>query len=175
VGRNLLNFALFQAGWFACVLGGVRGEMAWGPIAVAAIVVVHLAVVSRSGERTGELGFIVAVGLAGTLLDTGLRVLEVTAYPTSPEGIFVPPWIAALWFLFATLPYHSLGWLRGRPTLAFLLGAIGGPLSYFGGVRMGAVSTGPEPVWTWLALAVEYAVVTPLMLACVRGTPRKDR
>lgn len=164
-----------QAGWFACVLGGVRGEMAWGPIAATAIVIVHLAVLSPAGERTRELGFIVAVGIAGSLLDTGLHALGVTAYPTSPEGIFVPPWIAALWFLFATLPYHSLGWLRGRPALAFLLGAIGGPLSYLGGVRMGAVDTGPEPVWTWVALAVEYAVVTPLMLACVRVAPEKDR
>ena len=81
------------------------------------------------------------------------------------------PWIAALWFLFATLPYHSLGWLRGHWKLAFALGAIGGPLSYLGGVRMGAVEVGPEPLWTWIGLGVEYAVITPAMLALVRSRP----
>ena len=167
--KNLLNFALFQAGWFACVLGAVREEMWWGPIGVTVIVALHLVVLSRAGERGRELGFILGVGVVGSLLDTGLRALEVTAYPTSPESLFVPPWIAALWFLFATLPYHSLGWLRGRWKLAFALGAIGGPLSYLGGVRMGAVEVGPEPLWTWVGLGVEYAVITPAMLALVRS------
>ena len=167
--KNLANFALFQAGWFACVLGGVRGEMWWGPIAVAAIVLLHLITLSRPDLRIRELVFILVVGTVGTGLDTVLRGLEVTAYPTSPPGVLVPPWIAALWFLFATLPFHSLGWLRGRPALAFVLGAVGGPLSYFGGLRMNAVDVGPEPLWTWVGLGVEYALVTPLMLWCTPG------
>ena len=138
--------------------------MLWGPLAVVAIVLVHLLVLSRAGERRSELVYILAVGLSGSLLDTGLRALEITSYPTSPPSTFVPPWIAALWFLFATLPRHSLGWLRGRVGLAVLLGALGGPLSYLGGVRLGAVEPGPEPLWTWVGLGIEYAVLTPLML-----------
>ena len=46
---------------------------------------------------------------------------------------------------------------------------MGGPLSYFAGTRMGAVAIGESSTLTWSALAAEYAVVTPLLLALAPG------
>ena len=34
---------------------------------------------------------------------------------------------------------HSLAWLKDKWSLAFLFGAIGGPLAYIGGEKLGAI------------------------------------
>jgi hypothetical protein len=165
--KNLGNFLLFQLGWFACTDAAAAGRMWLGPFVAATAVALHLALVSPPKDHRRELTFIFLVGLLGTLIDTGLHRVGVTHYPSSEAHwpwLIVPPWISALWVLFATLPFHSLRWLAGRPWLAALLGAIGGPLSYLGGVKMGAVGVGEMPLLTWGGLALEYAVVTPLLL-----------
>ena len=170
--RNLANFLLFQVAWFACVGGAAEGDMWRGPLATLLVLGLHLAFVTRPGDRVREALFVLVVGVAGFALDSGLHALGLLAYPTSaeawPHGA-VPPWITALWVLFATLPHHSLGWLGGRPRLAFLLGAIGGPLSFLAGTRLGAVGVGTPPLGTWAALTVEYALVTPLLLRFATG------
>lgn len=165
--KNLANFILFQAGWFACVLAAADGRIWLAPFAVLLVVALHLFFISRPTDRRRELGFILLVGLFGMLADSGLRKLGATHYPTSnagwPPGL-APVWVGALWSLFATLPCHSLGWLRGRPLLTAVLGAVGGPLSYLAGTRLGATGLGDHSLLTFGALGIEYALLTPLLL-----------
>ena len=106
-----------------------------------------------------------SVALAGSLADSGLWALGVIDYPahtTAWSAQLVPPWICALWLAVGMLPRFSLGWLRGRPLLAAVLGAAGGPLSFLAGEKMGVVSSTSS--LTWIGLAVEYALVMPLLL-----------
>lgn len=169
--KKLANFLLFQMGWFAAVAGAAQGSIWIGPAAVALVVAVHMAIVP---DRLRELRYVLIAGLLGTLADTALSALGVIGYPSSNAVwpfVIPPPWITALWIGFATLPRFSLAWLVNRPWLALAFGAVGGPLSYLGGVRMGAVSVGAEPQLTWAALAVEYAIATPLLL---RLAPRRS-
>ncbi len=169
--RNLFRFAGFQAVWFACVFGGARGNMWLGPATAAALLALHLCFAVR---RRAELAYVAAVALLGSCLDSVAHYLGATAYPGSTAAwpfLFVPPWICALWVAFATLPSTSLAWLAGKPKLAFLLGAIGGPLSYLAGTRMEAVAVGPDPMKTWAFLAVEYGLLTPLLM---RLAPSRD-
>ena len=166
--RNLANFALFQLAWFAVVSTAAEGRMWIGPAVVAVTLAVHFRWVARPGERADEAIYVIAVGLAGLAADTGLGLLGATAYPTSAEAwpwVAVPPWIVSLWVLFATLPRHSMAWLHGRPLLGAAFGALGGPLSYLAGTRFGAVAVGDSSLLTWGALALEYAVAMPLLLA----------
>lgn len=168
---NLVHFALFQLGWLVAVVGAARGHLWWGPAAMGVVCGVHLAL-CREG-RGPELVYLLAVGALGAALDSGLAALGLTSYPGTRaawSSALVPPWIVALWVGFATLPRFSLAWLRGRAPLAALLGALGGPLSYLAGVRLGAVAPGDPPVATWAALALEYALVTPLLLRLAPGT-----
>jgi len=165
--RNLANFALFQLAWFVAVGGAARGELWAGPFAVGVFLLIHLGMLPSQRSRGAELVYVLAVGAIGALADTALHAIGATAYPTSVEGwghALVPPWIISLWVAFALLPRFSLGWLAGKPGLAFLLGAIGGPLSYLGGTRMGAVAAGENELLTWGALSLEYALITPLLL-----------
>jgi hypothetical protein len=168
---SLASFVAFQAFWLVAVGGAARGLPWVGLLALPVLLAVHARLVPAP-ERGRELAFVVAVGVLGAALDSALKGLAITRYPSS-EGVWtvpvVPPFIAALWAGFATLPRFSLRWLADRPALAALLGAVGGPLSFAAGARMGAVGVGPTPALTWGVLALEYALATPLLLWLAPG------
>jgi hypothetical protein len=162
--KNVANYVLFNVGWYFAISGAVAGRPWLGPLAFGVIVIGHLALVEQRGR---ELRAILLIGLLGTLADCGLHALGATQYAVPIEGWpawLVPPWITSLWVGFATLPRFSLGWLSGRPVPAIVFGAIGGPVSYWLGVRFGAVQVGPAPWVTWCALTLEYAVAMPLIM-----------
>jgi hypothetical protein len=49
-----------------------------------------------------------------------------------------------LWVNLATTFYFFPGWLRGRYVLSAIFGAIGGPIAYFSGAKLGAMTRLPE-------------------------------
>jgi hypothetical protein len=156
----LLNYALFQLGWFACVLGAAHGLPLAGPLAIAGAVAVHLALAARPGR---EVRLLALCALAGGAFDSILLASGWVAYPNGAwiPGV-APYWIVAMWILFATTLNRSLGWLRGRPGLAALLGFAGAPLSYFGGAGLGAMTL-VEPLAALTVLAVGWALLMPAM------------
>lgn len=168
--KSFVNFALFQGFWFAAILGAERAEMWWGPLACLAMFVLHL---SMTEDRWREARFVLVAGLLGYLLDSGLHMADLIDYPSSGEAwdySVAPPWIASLWFAFAMLPRFSLAWLKPKLPLALLLGAIGGPLSFYGGTRFDVIAPGADS--TWIILALEYALVTPALLWFAPKVPR---
>jgi hypothetical protein len=56
-----------------------------------------------------------------------------------------------------------MGWMRGRPVLTVLMGAVGGPLSYLAGEKLGAIEL-TQPVQALAALAVAWAIAMPLLM-----------
>jgi hypothetical protein len=171
VTRKLLNFALFQVGWFACVLGGAH-DMPVAAVA-AAVAVVGMSLWWFSADRVSDLRLIEAVALIGFCVDTvHLRfgVFALVGDPRFPH--LCPLWLLALWAVFGTTLRGSLSWLAGRYGMAALLGAVAGPLSYIGGAKLGAVTMHPNHVFSMAALAVGWAVVMPLLvwLAHKQGT-----
>jgi len=170
--KALAHLLLFNALYSVAVLGAARGHPWAGALALAPFVAGHL-MLTPEPLRRRALGFLAGVGLAGTAMDSGLLLLGLTGYAGTPEGwpaFLVPPWISALWIAFAALA-GSLRWLQGRPWLACAFGGLGGPLSFWCGGRLGAVTL-PAGGATLAALALQYAVVLPLL---VRWTPRAPR
>lgn len=162
--KSALQFVLFQGLWFAAVLGAARGLPWLGLVALAPYLAAHRLFLGESGARLARG---TALGLAGAAADCALAAVGLLRYPHSPEAwpsALVPPWIVALWIAFALLPAHSLAWLAPRPRLAFLLGALGGPLSALGGVRAGALALGEPRALALALLALEYGVGTVLLL-----------
>lgn len=161
VRRTLFNLAAFQAGWFSCVLGAANGYPLTGPLVVLGVVAIHLAMAARP-ER--ELMLIVLAGMLGALLDSALLR---TGWLTYPNGMIwagtAPYWIIAMWLSFATTLNVSLRWLRGRAWAALTFGAIGGPLSYLAGARLGGLEFVKQGA-ALAALAVGWAFVTPLLV-----------
>jgi hypothetical protein len=78
-----------------------------------------------------------------------------------------PHLILALWALFAITLNLSLAWLKSRLPVAVLIGAIAGPLAYWGGARLGAVVF-LEPLPAMIALSLGWALFTPLLALLAR-------
>jgi hypothetical protein len=172
--KSAVQFVAFQILWFVAVSGAARGHAWLGFVAFVPYIVLHVTLVPPA-ERQRELTFVLLAGALGTVLDSALKALAITNYPSSVvawPSVIVPPFITILWMAFATLPRFSMHWLRARPVLAALLGALGGPASYAAGVRLGATAVGPEPALTWGVLALEYAIVMPLLLRLAPGAVR---
>lgn len=163
----LQNFILFQAGWFACVLGGASREYMWaGTIAVAVIVAVHLA---RATNLRSESLLILLTAAVGTAWDSGLMIAGLFTFHNGVvvSGL-VPVWIIAMWVLFATTLNVSMTWMKGRYLLASIFGAIGGPVAYYAGHRLGAVDFNNTSM-TMIAVAAGWSVIMPaLMLLTTR-------
>lgn len=157
----IINFLLFQFGWFACVLGGANGMPWLGPIAVVAIVLFHLL---QAARPKSELKLILLAVLLGTTWDSLLVINGLLNYSSGMLLSFVAPyWIIAMWALFSTTLNVSLNWMKGRMVLSALFGAIGGPLAYFAGYKMGAVELSDQ-LAALMALGVGWAIMMPLLM-----------
>ena len=156
----LTNLAAFQIGWFACVLGGANEQPLAGTLTVVAAVGLHLYMVRQPSV---ELLLVAAACLIGLVWDSLVVSLGLMSYPsgTCADGL-APHWIVAMWALFATTLNVSMGWLKGRPALAVLLGGIGGPMAYLTGYKLGGVVI-PD---LWFGLVVQglgWAIMMPLL------------
>jgi hypothetical protein len=162
----IINFVLFQVGWFACVLGAAR-QLPWlGVGVVMAVVAWHL---WQARQPKSECILLLIALLIGGLFDQMLLSLNLVSYQAhgwyilnNPSAL-VPAWILALWAVFVTTLNVSLRWMRGRWLVAILFGAIGGPLAYMGAVKLGAATLNALPA-SYIALSIGWAILTPLLL-----------
>ena len=152
--KTLANAVLFQCGWFACVLGGDSRWLLVGGVVLA----IHLLWTS-SWSAEGQA--ILAVTLLGTVIDTTLRTFGVFHF--SFPGPLIPFWLILLWALLATTLHHCLAWSARPWWRASLLGAVGGPLSYYAGSQMAGVNFGYGTVPTMIGLAVLWALLFPAL------------
>lgn len=158
---KLLNMLLFQAGWFTCVIGAARGYPWLGALGVVPIVLMHLHWANRPKI---EARLLAVSAVTGLLFDA---LLLASGWVSFPNGWWLPGlapyWMACMWLLFATTLNLSMSWLHYRPGLAALFGAVGGPLAYFAGERLGGIAlTHPAPAL--IALATGWAIITPLLV-----------
>jgi hypothetical protein len=128
--KILLNVLLYQLVWFFCVLGGNKGA-----IIALSLLVIHLTMTKCRGADLKMMGFMLFLGLLvdGTLQQVGFFKFTNTGFP-------IPLWLMVIWLGLAITPHHSLAWLKKRPVLSAVFGAMGGPAAYWAGVQLGAAS-----------------------------------
>lgn len=156
----LLNFILFQLSWFACVLGGAHGLPWAGPLVVAAFIAYQL---TRAIRPADEIALLACAAAIGAVFDSLLVATGWLAYPSGQwHAALAPYWIVAMWVAFAATLNLSLRWLKGRMLLAGLFGALGGPLAYLAGAKLGGVVF-VEQAAAIAALAVGWGLSMPLL------------
>jgi hypothetical protein len=158
--RVVANFIAFQVAWFACVLGAANDLALAGTLTVVAAVGLHLRLAPRPQP---EFLLIAIAALVGTVWDSLLVSVGLMVYPTGNFAPGVAPhWIIGMWALFATTLNVSMAWMKGRPALAAAMGAVGGPLAYLAGQRLGAVVM-PDAAVALGIQAGGWAVMMPLL------------
>jgi hypothetical protein len=159
---RIINFTLYQTGWFAMVLGAARGYPWQGSVAGLLLMATHFYL---SREPLVEIKTAVTIGILGTLVDTAQAYGGVFVFKSGYWTYWVVPfWMTVMWMQFATLFHFLLSWLKGRYILSAVLGAIGGPAAFLAGERLGGVIFPMGTLRSLGVLAVVWSAVTP---ACV--------
>jgi hypothetical protein len=159
--RSVLNFAAFQIGWFSAVLGAGHG-MPWLGVAVIPLVLVFNLAIAADWKH--ELAIAAAAAFVGFAVDTGLTAAGIfIPVPFLMPRPFSPLWMVALWMNQAMTLNSCMGWLRGRYRTGALFGAVGGPLAYLSGAKLGAASIPSHQ--GLLILGITWAFAFPGLLA----------
>ncbi len=167
--RFWANLIGYQIVWFCAVIGAGSG-LAWPGVAAAVVFIAAQLTVSatvRADLRLAGAAVLCGVALDGTLSALGWARYAADAWPA-------PLWILAVWAAFALTLNHSLAYLRPRPWLAFVFGAVGGPLAYWGAARGWQPVQFDPPAWrATAALAAGWAVALPALTASARRWTRE--
>jgi len=167
--RSFSNFVAFQIGWFGAVMGAGHGMPWLGVVIVPLVLIVNVVL---SADRRQELVVALVAAVMGFAVDTGLVAAGVFApVPFLVPRPFSPPWMVMLWVNQATTLNGCLAWLRGRYLAGSLFGALGGPLAYLSGAKLGAASL---PSTNGLViLGITWACAFPALLAIAEFVRRR--
>ena len=158
----LLSLALFNCGWYCCVLGAAYGFPWLGPLYVSVWFVWR---VTGTRTRSGEALLILLAAIVGYALDSTL-FLSGMLLETGQDsfGWPAPLWLVCLWPNLAGALGGCLGYLKKRYFLGCVAGVIGGPMAYFAGRQLGAIDLADPLVVSFAAIAAEWAIAMPLLL-----------
>jgi Protein of unknown function (DUF2878) len=167
--KMVANLVIYQIVWLACILSAARGIPVLGILAALIAVVWH---VSQAQRPLAEFQLILITGLIGGLWDSLLVVLGLIHYPSGALMPWMAPvWIIALWMAFATTFNLGLRWLHGHYGLAAIFGMVGGPLAWWSGHALGALTL-LNPLMTLAVLGLGWAALMPVLMrlaACFDG------
>ncbi len=154
--KIFINVLLYQLIWILCVLGGNTGAIAALPL-----LLLHLAL---SGCRDADLKMMGLMAFLGLVVDGTLQ--QIGFFQFASPGIPMPLWLMVIWLGLAITPHHSLAWLKTRPVLSAVFGALGGPAAYWAGVRLGAASFNWPLLQALAFLSVIWACIWSLVRYC---------
>lgn len=165
VAMVVVNGLLFQLGWFSAVLGGNSVALS----VMLALLIVHQFLFI---QHKSEWLLIALVAAMGIVIDTALSLSNILVF--QPSVIAIPAWLFCIWVLFACTINHSLSWLKNRPVVAILIGAVAGPSSYFAGSKLSDVAFA-EPLLQSLAIMVMiWALLLPLLMSLSNKIIRRE-
>lgn len=157
----IANIVAFKIGWLASVIGAANELPFIGPAVVMAVIGIHL---HAANDASREFTLIVLTGAIGAVWDSVMVAAGWLSYPSGNLVADVAPyWIIAMWMLFATTLNVLFRWLQSNLPLASALGAVFGPLSYYGGAAAGAVVINEFAV-TMTVIAAAWALLFPGLL-----------
>jgi len=126
---------------------------------IAPLVLSYVALlVTTESIRLSQIVFPVFIGIFVDLVLTLTGVFQFSS--NSP---LLPFWLVILWIAFATTLTQSLSFLGKNVFAACLFGAIGFPLNYSVGERLGAVAFGESYLITLILLCLLWAILLPVM------------
>ena len=161
----LLNVALFQLGWWACILLAANDRTGLASLALVVVVSIHVCL-QAAPVRAVRLAL--ACLAVGALVESVLVAAHVTAYRnTGVTWSLAPPWMIGLWALLSTTLSVSLRWLLNHPLLGIAFGAAAGALAYGAGARLGALIL-PSAWSLWVIAAVWGAALPGLLRLAAR-------
>ena len=148
----MINVVAYQCAWFACVLAAAARQPVIGMTVAAAVVLWHLYTAPNPMRELRLVVMAIAVGTAFEFL------LAASGWVRMQPLLMV-----AIWAAFATTLNVSLRALRPHYLWSAVLAAVGAPLAYYSGSRLGALHWINETS-ALVAIALGWAVLMPLLM-----------
>ena len=160
-----INFVGLQLTWFACVLGGAQSN-SWLCLVVGLpFIAWHLYLAKPALNELKLLGITL---LVGSVFDQTILSLGLVQYPPHWwSNALLPLWMLMLWAIFATALNVALRWMHKKLIVAALFGLIGAPLSYYAGVKLGAMLHPVVPIF-YVVISLGWAVIMPMLVSYSR-------
>lgn len=157
--NKAFSTGLFYGGWALCLQEVAAGELFYGFFVILFTVFYQL---YQSPHKLAECVLLFLVLLVGPLSDILYNYFGLLEYYLPQHSLkWLPPlWVFLLWGLFS-VNIHLFSWLKKRWWLATLLGAVGGPVSYFSAVRLGGANILLQPSLTFMAIGGMWALLLP--------------
>lgn len=166
ININIYNAILFNVAWLLCVLGGNKVAVITSVVAL----VIHLRYI---GGDMREIKLFLQVVLLGFFVDSLFIYSDVLVGPNA--FTFPPVWLLSLWLVFATTLNHCLSWFQQHLFLAFIVGAVAGPMSYLAGTKMTEFDMGTPAFQSILIVSVAWSLLFPICLLLAKSYDRKTR
>lgn len=155
-----LNFAWFQLIWFVAIVYGESAQ-----VYLVLSLLLHFVL---SPSRGQDLKIMLPICLIGISLDASLAFFDIMTFQTQPMQLMTI-WLAMLWCHFAVTLNHGMLWLSRLPLLwQCICGGVFGPISYFSGAKLEAISLPLGSLTTILLWSLIWALSTPVYLVIVR-------
>ena len=164
----LINAMLFNLVWIACVAGSAQ-KLLWPAITSCGLLALYQ--LHPKNRHPNDL-ILVWIGMVlGIVVDSiwvKLGYMDFT--DKRPFENFAPGWIIILWVGFALTVNHSLKWLIAHPLLPAITGAIAAPITYFAGIKIGAVVYTESVVIVSIGLAIAWGMALTIMVEVGKRT-----
>jgi len=170
MSTKIINFIFFQLVWFVCIIGAVT-NLTHAAVAFSFLIILFHLYLTK--DKKNELKILLLASIIGFLFDGFLLKSELVLY-TNPGWSYsiAPLWIIILWMGFAITLNSSLSWLKKKIKLSALFGAVGGPLAYLAGEKLGAVTIlTPAAI---IVIAIGWAIITPLLIIIANKLSKND-
>jgi hypothetical protein len=138
---HALNYALYQTGWLACILGAAWGWETAGVVIAFTLTAAHVGLARDRGVECRLIAVALGIGFVVESLQIASGTYESDTFSLTPGA--PPAWLLALWAQFATTFRYSLRGVLSRPVRAALFGATGGPLAFVAADRLDALALLP--------------------------------
>ena len=132
--KKIYTAILFQLGWWLNIGGAYYNYSFLSAVISFLFILFYLSYLSPKAKL--DFILILIVGLYGFVSDSILNYCDVISF--IPEQDLIPIWLLAIWSLFAmTIGLYE--YLDKRRGLAFILGAVFGPISYAAGLKFNLI------------------------------------
>lgn len=158
----ILNAVIFDLAWLVTVVPAAQGLTWMGPLFSLCWLAFH--VLYYPARRLSDIRLCISAALLGYSADSLLVLTGLMSFPPQAQlGAPSTVWMVALWANLALTLNHSLYWLQHRYRLSALIGAIAGPVAYFAGDKLHAITL-DAGMLSLLAIGILWLVCMPFMV-----------
>ena len=159
--KKLISIVLLYVSWYVTVAGAAQGLTYPGLLINGFIAIRYL---YDKQFRSSEMIFLLVTSVIGSLFDCINPYFGFVSFEAVSKVGMYPVWLISLWVAFNTSYADLFSWLKGKVILAAVIGAVGGPLSFYAGSSLGALHFPDGAMMPLIVNGIEWGFIFPFFV-----------